>query len=66
MNRTVISKDAPVRSRWTAPVSDHRVSDHRAARIARLRGLVASGSYKVDLFALADRLIDNGILEDIN
>lgn len=62
MNRTALSNDTSVRVRRNG----RTVRDHRADRIARLRQLVASGQYKVDLMALAGRLLDAGILRDLN
>jgi len=38
----------------------------RQLRVARLRRLVATGQYKVDLSALADALLERGALTRLN
>jgi|GEM_PF-1886222 len=37
--------------------------EERALKVERLKRLVQSGSYQTDAFALADRLLDAGVVE---
>ncbi|MCP4501098.1 MAG: flagellar biosynthesis anti-sigma factor FlgM [Deltaproteobacteria bacterium] len=38
--------------------------EERAQKVERLKRMIQTGSYQVDALALADRMLDVGIIED--